>query len=91
MANLKIPAPGKKWAKRKINTICLAVLSLVEKMTDKELRALIKTAGQFSTTNCGWLDYAVGPIITEVAKNQLKFNKNKRDDKRRKRGGRATA
>ena len=39
--------------------------------TDKDLRALAKACRRVTGTNCGWAEYLIAPILTDLVKGEL--------------------
>lgn len=73
---------GKRHAKQLTRKITDVFFAEVHRLTDNELRAVIKRCECFSQTNCGWSEYWMKDIIVKVAKDHLRWKKE--EHKRRK-------
>lgn len=77
----RIPSPGKKWAYKEIGKIVKALRAPLIKMSNRQLKAVVATIDQFSSTNCGWDKYWAKDTIRTFAVDQLndniKFKKRK--------------
>lgn len=69
---------GKRSAKRFTGKLTEMVLQAFKELSEKELQAVIKTASQYSTTNCGWSEYRMKDVIVNFATDILKWKKERR-------------
>jgi hypothetical protein len=69
---------GKRKAKQLTRKITDVFFEEIHKLTDNELRAVIKRCEGFSQTNCGWSEYWMKDIIVKVAKDHLRYKKEER-------------
>lgn len=66
---------GKKFAKKITSKMADAMHNEVRNLEDTQLRSIIKLAKGFSTTNCGWVEYAIKDTIIALCENAIRHNK----------------
>lgn len=62
---------SKKKIKGIISEISYSFVHPLVRLSDQELRAVIKIAEGFTTTNCGWTSYRMKDAIISIASKEL--------------------
>lgn len=62
---------AKSW-KHLTNDATAGIYPALEAMTDNELRLVRSAKNKVTSSNCGWMTFAIAPLLSDIANNILR-------------------